>query len=162
MDPSGSTPQVRSATRNDLPRLDQIERTSFSGDWLTARALRRHLGSPRADCQVVIHNGELIGYALVLYRNDSSAARLYSIAIDPGHRGMRLSRLLIDTCEKRALHRGCETFRLEVREDNMRAINTYTNLGFKAFGRREHYYEDGMAALRMHKHLKHNDHGQAA
>lgn len=41
--------------------------------------------------------------------------------------------------------------RLEVREDNPRAVSLYEKNGYKAIGTRPDYYADGMDALRFEK-----------
>jgi hypothetical protein len=44
--------------------------------------------------------------------------------------------------------------RLEVREDNLRAIGIYEKAGFRRIGRETDYYEDGAPALRFEKTLR--------
>jgi ribosomal protein S18 acetylase RimI-like enzyme len=44
--------------------------------------------------------------------------------------------------------------RLEVREDNARAIGLYEKSGYRLFGRKPGYYADGATALRFEKTLE--------
>ena len=71
----------RLATQADLPRLRQLEECTFEQDRLSVRSFRRLIGAASAELVVADGEGELLGYALLLYRQGSSVARLYSLAI---------------------------------------------------------------------------------
>ena len=80
-----------------------------------------------------------------------SAARLYSLAVDPAHGAARASGA--PCCRPASATRAPmarSTLRLEVRYDNAAAIALYESLGFRQFGHYEGYYADGArgAALR--------------
>uniref|UniRef100_UPI003784F276 GNAT family N-acetyltransferase n=1 Tax=Methylocella sp. TaxID=1978226 RepID=UPI003784F276 len=87
------------------------------------------------------------------FRSTSRKARLYSIALDPAAHGRGYGRLLLAASEEAARARGARTLRLEVRDDNARAIRLYEQAGYGAFGRYEDYYEDGGGAIRFEKPL---------
>jgi ribosomal protein S18 acetylase RimI-like enzyme len=94
-----------------------------------------------------------VGYCIVLFRAGTPTARLYSIATVPGMTGQGVGRALIEAAENAVIARGRISLRLEVREDNSRAIAIYERAGYRPIGRKPDYYEDGMAALRMEKRL---------
>ncbi len=57
-------------------------------------------------------------------------------------------RALLSSAVAAAAERDCTELRLEVREDNPRAIALYERNGFVATGRRPGYYADGATAIR--------------
>ena len=81
-------------------------------------------------------------------------ARLYSLAVAPESAAAGLGRRLLAEAERVAAKRGCRSLRLEVREDNTRAIGLYGRAGYRRIGRRDGYYGDGAAALRFEKLLE--------
>lgn len=146
-------PSLRSAQDRDITSLVELEDRVFAGDRLSRRSFRRLIGGRTCDAIVAEEGDGIVGYALVLYREGSAAARLYSIAVDPGAAGTGLGRALLDAAEAAASLRAKALLRLEVREDNSRAVELYRMNGYRPAGRIEGYYEDGMAALRKEKEL---------
>jgi [ribosomal protein S18]-alanine N-acetyltransferase len=144
---------LRRADSGDLDRLVELENAAFSNDRLSRRSLRSFIRSRTAHIVVAEQAGALLGYALVLFAPRSRAARLYSIAVDPAAAGRGVGRTLLAEAERAAAARGMEALRLEVRQDNLRAIMLYRAGGYLPIGRREAYYEDGAAALRLEKSL---------
>ncbi|MCD8548502.1 MAG: GNAT family N-acetyltransferase, partial [Aeromonadaceae bacterium] len=109
---------IRDAQLEDLPALLALEQTAFPGDRLSSRQFRRFIKSDNSRTLVLQQDGQLAGYALVLFHHRTHLARLYSLAIAPPLRGQGLAGQLMEACEQEALARGYLTLRLEVREDN--------------------------------------------
>jgi ribosomal-protein-alanine acetyltransferase len=145
--------QLRAGGLSDLPALLAIENQAFSGDRLSRRSFQRFLSSQQAATLVAEHDGEIVGYALVLFRAGTVVARLYSIALAPRAAGRGLGVMLLGAAEQEAMQRGCALLRLEVREDNAAAVSLYSKSGYRQFGGRERYYQDGADALRFEKRL---------
>jgi ribosomal-protein-alanine N-acetyltransferase len=147
---------IRKGRLADLTRLVAIENAAFESDRLTRRSLRAHLTKSTVSLLVAEAEvggfAQVVGYALIAFRQDSKKARLYSIASDPQHR-VGLGRLLLTACEGEAARRGAESLVLEVRADNLRAIAMYEERGYVKFGTLADYYEDGASALRYEKRL---------
>lgn len=143
--------KIRSATAADIGALNDLENRSFLTDRISRSSFRRLVSSPSATVIVASSKGALAGYAVVLFRTGSRTARLYSLAVDPDYRG--LGRELLAAAEKHAADRGCQTMRLEVRDDNLRAKNLYLRTGYRQFGEKLDYYADGATALRFEKGL---------
>jgi ribosomal protein S18 acetylase RimI-like enzyme len=136
--------EIRQARSTDIEALARLEARVFSSDHLSRRSLAA-LAKSASACLLVAHRGErLIGYAVVLTRRGSRTARLYSIAVEERGRGTGLS--LLAAAEAAARTRGAERIRLEVRLDNPAAARFYERAGYKPFGHRFNFYEDGMAA----------------
>src|SRR5690606_28400410 len=93
----------------------------------------------------------VVGDAVVLFRHGFDSARLYSMVVDPRHRGRGVAKMLLDAAEEGARERGVVVMRLEVREENSAALALYQQAGYVVRGRTDDYYEDHTAALRLLK-----------
>ena len=143
--------KIRSASPADLGALIDLENRSFSSDRLSRPSLRRLIASSSADVLVAAVARSIAGYAVLLYRSGSGLARLYSLAVAPEFRG--LGRELLAAAETAATRRGCRALRLEVRDDNPRAVNLYRRAAYRSIGEIPGYYSDGATALRFEKQL---------
>lgn len=149
-------PRIRPARVADLDALEQLEQACFTSDLLSRARLRHWI---KADNGILLvaagpaAAADLLGSCLVLTRANSRKARLYSIATAPAARGQGLGMRLLKAAERAARERGCDTLRLEVAEDNSRAIALYQAAGYTQFGFIAGFYEDGRNALRLQKAL---------
>ena len=144
---------IRPARLSDLDAIFALEHAVFSTDRLSRRSLRAFIARAHHPLLVATSGKALAGYALIALRKRSTAARLYSIAVDPRNGRQGVGRALMAACERYAAAHGCDWLRLEVRTDNAPAIALYERLGFRRFGYYERYYADGARALRMEKRI---------
>tara|TARA_R110002020_G_scaffold135469_5_gene302483 strand:+ start:5721 stop:6866 length:1146 start_codon:yes stop_codon:yes gene_type:complete len=149
-----SAPRIRPAVISDIDALDTIEKAVFSSDRISRRSFRTLIDRPTAETLVIEADGQVCGYAMILFRAGAALARLYSLAVTPGHAGKGLGRALLAAAEKAAMDHDRILLRLEVREDNEAAIALYKATGYRHIGRVADYYEDAMAALRFEKLLR--------
>lgn len=142
---------ISHATPEDIPALVALEDASFSTDRLAAANFRQFLRRGNGDLFVARRPGVpgIAGYLLVLYRRGSTAARIYSIAVDVAARGAGVGTALLMRGEDAARGRQCQRMTLEVRPDNAAAISLYEGRGYQVFGRYRGFYEDGTDALRL-------------
>jgi ribosomal protein S18 acetylase RimI-like enzyme len=145
--------RIRKAEPADVDALVKLEQRVFSTDRLSRRSMLRFLRSPSAAVIVAQENDRLAGVAITLFRSQSVIARLYSIAVAPHASGRGVASMLLEASEAAALARGCRVMRLEVHHANHAAISRYRKNGYRQFGRRRRYYEDGGDALRFEKRL---------
>jgi ribosomal protein S18 acetylase RimI-like enzyme len=150
--------ELRPGRLSDAAALDAFEREIFKGrhfhGHLISRAsFRRFCDSPSAKLIIVQVGAHLSGYVLVLYRANSSLARMYSIGVAAGFRRLGFARLLLAAAEKDAIDRGRKAMRLEVRADDRAALAFYESSGYRCFGRRLGYYGDRIDALCFNKPL---------
>jgi ribosomal-protein-alanine acetyltransferase len=145
--------RIRRAADADLVALLELENASFAGDRMTSRQWRRHLRSDSARVLVAVRARRLAGAAVLFFRLRSRVARLYSIAVAADARGQGIGEALLEAAERAASRRGCARLRLEVRVDNAGAQRLYERRGYRRFGRRAAYYEDGHDAWRYDKRL---------
>jgi ribosomal-protein-alanine N-acetyltransferase len=148
-----STIRIRRARQDDIEAMQRLELASFPGDRLSRRAMRRLVGRDTAICLVAEDDTGPAGDAIVLLRRNSTAARLYSIAVDPDRRGSGIGTGLLAEAERLAGAAGRRRMTLEVREDNDAAIRRYLAAGYAGSGRKPDFYDDGAAALVMEKLL---------
>jgi len=144
---------IRRATLDDVAALVGIEDASFPGNRLDRRRFRYLLDHAHCVMLVDTEDDTLRGYVLLLFRANSTSARLYSIAIHPGQLGRGVGSALVDAAEMQARRHGYTCLRLEIRADNAASLALFRGRGYRVFGRRACYYHDGMDALRLQKPL---------
>ena len=143
---------LRTATSADIPALVRLENQSFPTDRLSSRNFRYMLSKGNAVTVVETdRDGEIRGYALVLFHRGTPLARLYSIAVSPRWRGKGIGRVLMKAAEEAARDRDAAYMRLEVRADDKETQEFYKRLGYRPFGYHSQYYEDHTDAVRMDK-----------
>ena len=151
--PARAEVRIRRARAADLARLVEIENAVFATDRLSARQWRHHVANPEADVLVAERAGAIVGAAVVFFHRGHAIARLYSIAVAPEARGAGIGEKLLAAAERNARRRGRARFRLEVRNDNAAARRLYERRGYRVFGTKAAYYEDGADAVRYEKAL---------
>ncbi len=152
--PSRMPAEIRTARASDVDDLAAIEKAVFSSDRISRRSFRLFIERETAEALVGEVDGRVAGYAIVLFRKGSGVARLYSIAVGPFFAALGIGRQLLSAAEEAAFEHDRMMLRLEVREDNGRAIRIYERAGYRKIGREPGYYEDGEAALRYEKTLR--------
>lgn len=145
---------IHPATTEDLDALVQIERQCFTTDRLSRRSFQRLIRQGHASLLICRQDDRPAGYALVLYRNGTHLARLYSLAVLPELRGRGIAQHLIRDAERTASEQLCIFMRLEVSVGNAAAIALYRREGYHPIGTIEAYYEDGTDALKMEKPIR--------
>jgi ribosomal protein S18 acetylase RimI-like enzyme len=145
--------RVRPARPADLDALVALEGQAFLTDRIRRRGFGRFLASPSSVLLAAERDGQLAGYALLLLRETSAVARLYSIGVLPNVAGRGVGTTLLAAAENAAIERDCTRLRLEVHEENAAALAFYRKSGYREFDRDPEYYEDGGTALRFEKRL---------
>ena len=125
-------PFLEEGEEADLDPLVEMERESFSHPW-TRRNLkhaldRGHLLVLRGPNGAQAARRGIFGYCV--FELVAGELHLHNLAIEPGRRGQRLGRRLLEA--RSAL--------LEVRESNWLALQLYYSLGFQSVRRRRNYY----------------------
>jgi len=149
-----SVASIRRGRAADLDDLVELETKVFASDRMSHRSLRHFLAARSATVLVAEYADRIAGCAVILFRPNSSIARLYSIAVAPQSAGLGLGPALLAASEHAAVVRGRTTLRLEVHEKNHRAISRYRKAGYRQFGCHAAYYADEGDALRFEKQLR--------
>lgn len=147
---------IRQATPEDIRSLLRLEEECFSVDRLSQRSFRYLLTKANAVTFVDERDGEIAGYAMLLFNAGTSLARLYSIAVSPRFRGRDIGKALVAAAEEAARERDSVYIRLEVRKDNAASIALFEQAGYRRFGEYDDYYEDHMDAYRYERRLVSN------
>jgi ribosomal protein S18 acetylase RimI-like enzyme len=142
---------VRKAKKSDLEELLRLESLCFESDRLSRRSFNRWLRHRGCVFLVCEHEAGLCAYILVILRRGTRLARLYSLAVDPAHKGKGLAQMLMEQAERQSRDAGALYMRLEVAAGNQAAIGLYRKLGYLQFGLYRDYYDDHGDALRMEK-----------
>lgn len=135
---SARTVTIAPLRHEDAARCARIERELFPGDdpW-SERAFHSELDNGNYYVGAYA-DGELIGYAgLGLTDFETS---VHTIAVDKRFQGTGVGKTLLRTLLARADEAGLPVF-LEVRTDNVPAINLYLAHGFEHLGLRRRYYQ---------------------
>ncbi|MBY4677472.1 GNAT family N-acetyltransferase/peptidase C39 family protein [Marinobacterium arenosum] len=150
----------RPAQSSDVDRLVALENLCFDNDRLSRRSFQRLVKQQHSLILLAEQDQQnerekrVLGYILILYRSNTSLARLYSLAVDPQARGLGIAAELIHRAEQFAEQHGCAFMRLEVAVDNQPAISLYHRLGYHQIQQLPGYYENDSDGLRMEKSIR--------
>jgi len=136
-----------------LDAIVDIEKRCFNIDRMTRRSFKRMIQVGNCDFIVAQVDQVTAGYVLVLYHRGTHLARIYSIAVLPEFRGVKLGQLMLQRAESLAVDRLCIYMRLEVHPNNSGAIALYIRNQYRQFGVFRDYYEDHADALRFQKRI---------
>ncbi|WIG57072.1 MAG: Ribosomal-protein-S18p-alanine acetyltransferase [Rhodanobacteraceae bacterium] len=153
MPPTHIDRQVRRATRADIDALLALEEATFDSDLISRAQWRHYIGSASTAVFISGMRGRADAAAVVFYRRNAHAARLYSLAVGAHARGGGLGSVLLAAAEADARARGCTSMRLEVRADNPSAIALYERRGYTRIAHLPAFYEDGADGWRYMKRL---------
>ena len=140
----------RSACKEDINRIDGIEKRVFPYPWSKAQLYYELIN--KASVPIVVEfSGKLIGYSFSFYVVDEG--HIANISIDTPYRGRGFGGSLLDRTIYELSDRGAEKIFLEVRENNYTAINMYVSRDFVEYGIRRRYYANGENAILMKKEI---------
>ncbi len=135
--PDDSFLYIRPLAEEDLERVLEIERASFSTPWYMS-TFRGLLSRTDTDMLGAVSGERLVGYAICWTVTDQ--AELGNLAVAEEARGKGTGRSLLTAAMERVRRRGARECFLEVRESNLRAQALYRRFGFEVVGRRRGYY----------------------
>ncbi len=137
------------ASLKDLDDLLAIENRCFKSDRINRRQLRYHLRQGKTLTFVCKSGGATVGYLMCFTPALPRAARIYSLAVLPEHRGQGIASSLIRTCLRKIRQLGYRQCRLEVRASDKKTQALYARHGFQQIEKLPAYYEDGRDGVRM-------------
>jgi ribosomal-protein-alanine N-acetyltransferase len=141
---------VRSARWEDLSRIISIEERSFPPEEAFPPWIFTNILTLNPELLIVVDcKGSIEGYAMGVVEDDS--CHLISIAVAPSSRGKGLGRMLLKSFESICKDKGLAKVVLEVKVDNIIALNLYKSEGYKVERILPRYYPDGSNAYRMTK-----------
>ena len=142
---------VRMMEVDDVPVICEIEKSLYKIPWNEQQFLYELKENEFSYLFVLEHDSTIIGYYgfWVMFEN----CDITKVSIRKEFQGMKLSNLLMNDCFERVKALGCEKINLEVRTDNIVAINLYRKHLFKDVIVRKNYYGKGEDALILCKDM---------
>ena len=129
---------IEEMTHQDLEEVMKIEKENFDEPWPEIAFINDMNKNSGKEVFVLKENNEVIGYYDVWYMFDD--ADLNNITVKKEYQGMKYGELLLRDCIQKCKDRNVDLLHLEVRIDNVRAINLYKKLGFEEVRIRKGYY----------------------
>lgn len=126
-----------------LAQLADLEKQLFTDGW-DSRAILSVLAQFGAGVLVCVKHGKLVGYCI--YAVVFEVAEVLRIATHPDYQRQGIGKALLDEFIKLSKSKQAEWVLLEVRVDNLGAIQLYQKQGFYQIDVRQGYY-DGVDAL---------------
>ena len=118
---------IRSATEQDIDRVMEIDRLSFSDPWCY-----NFYKSSLKDIFLVFEKGrEICGYLVACVCHDLEKAVILRVAVHPDHRGAGFGRSLLRRCLEILVEKGIGVVELDVELVSRAAIKLYEKFGFK-------------------------------
>lgn len=131
---------IRKMCIEDLDRIDEIEKESFSSIYKKEQYEYEIEDNPCAKLFVLEHEGEIVGF--IDYWITFDSCQLTKLAIAKQHRGKGYAHELMEYMIEDAINEKCEAVLLEVRESNIVAQNLYKAYDFLEINIRKGYYSD--------------------
>lgn len=144
---------LRVATLADAAALATLEKQVFDYEILTLQRFRYLLSKAQARCWLIGEEGKAFAYLLVFFRKNSYLLRIYGLAVAAECRGQGLAQRLMITLEDWAKNQGYRALVLEVRSDNLQAIEFYKKQGFVKKKLLKNYYGESLDGERWQKAL---------
>lgn len=129
---------IRDMTLADLNEVYSIEKESFSTPW-SMTSFKHELTEEDAILKVAVINKKVAGYICI--RTIADIAHILNLAVTPALRRQNIAGILLKDALEELWHtqKNVDLITLEVRESSP-AVRFYEKHGFKAIGRRKHYY----------------------
>jgi ribosomal-protein-alanine acetyltransferase len=133
---------IEDASIQDLDRLFEIERQCFNEEAFTRKQIAQLLMDYSAINLVAKKGGKIIGFVIgvIYFDRNASLGHILTIDVFPADRRKGVGSKLLLAIEKMFKDKGVKTNNLEVREDNVAAINLYEKLGYQRIGTLRNYY----------------------
>lgn len=129
-----------------LQQMAEIEREAFDQPW-TVNMFIPEVENENAHYVVGVRGDEVICYGG--FHKILDEAHITNIAVKKGERGRGTGKFLMSELLARAKMLGVKSVTLEVRSDNIPALNMYESFGFTVEGVRRKYYNNMYDALIM-------------
>lgn len=139
---SQMTITIEEAAIKHLDRLYEIEMECFEKEAFTKQQIAHLLTDYNSISLVAKEDKKIIGFiiGMIYIEGKTLTGHILTIDISPIHRRKGIGIKLLQEIEKIFRERGVKTCRLEVREDNVAALNLYQKLGYKKVGELKGYY----------------------
>ncbi|MEM2081076.1 MAG: ribosomal protein S18-alanine N-acetyltransferase [Candidatus Bathyarchaeia archaeon] len=134
--------KIEDATIRLLDKLYDIEKQCFEQEAFTRQYLAYLLTDYNTVGLVARVNSEIAGFAIACIDIERSTlfGHILTVNVVPAYRRKGIAQKLLREIEALLRAKGIKKCRLEVREDNIAALNLYQKLGYEIVGKLEKYY----------------------
>ena len=134
--------KIQRASIKHLDKLYEIEIECFKNEAFTKQQIAYLLTDHNSTSLFVEFNGETAGFVIgKTHRKWKSATgHVLTIDVSPKHRRKGIGLRLLQEIERIFKDKGVNVCFLEVREDNIAALDLYLRFGYREIGRLENYY----------------------
>ena len=138
-----------------LDRLYEIEMECFEKEAFTKQQIAYLLTDHNSVGLIAKLNGEIVGFEIGKASHDGSAVigHILTIDVSPKYRRKGIGLRFLQEIERVFQQKGAKVCFLEVREDNIAALNLYQEFGYGEVGRLDNYYGNGIAGYVYRKRL---------
>lgn len=148
---NGFDVSIRKMTVEDLDKVYELEKKVYPDPWSFSH-FQYEICSNKVSYLIVAESEQLLlGYAVAWFIEDE--VHIANIAIDHEYRKLGIASRLIIIFFEEACNRNLYRVFLEVRENNLAAIQLYHKFGFESVGLRRNYYRTGENAIVMQRFL---------
>ncbi len=125
-----------------LDKLCEIEEQCFEQEAFTRHQLAYLIADYNTIGLTAMLNDEIAGFAIarVSIERNITFGHILTIDVSPAYRRKGIAQTILQGIEMILRGRDIEECRLEVRENNIAALNLYKKLGYTKIGRLEKYY----------------------
>ncbi|HVP93266.1 MAG TPA: ribosomal protein S18-alanine N-acetyltransferase [Acidobacteriota bacterium] len=133
---------AESASLRDLDRLYEIEIECFDKEAFTKLQIASLLKDYNSINLIAKLKSEIVGFiiGMLYFERNSLVGHILTIDVSVSYRRKGVAEKLMREIEKIFKEKGATACRLEVREDNVAALNLYKKLGYKKIARLKNYY----------------------
>lgn len=139
--------RIRPAITKDLTQLCNLEEALFTKENYPLSYGSFYYHIKNSLLYVVEEQSQIIAYTLTLIKRKK--AKIYSFGVSTHFRGKGIASLLLEEILKELQELGFKAVVLEVRSDNIYAINLYKKFGFVITKRLPSFYLDNCDAYLM-------------
>jgi ribosomal-protein-alanine acetyltransferase len=146
---------IKQTTINDLEKLYEIERKCFTAEAFTKNQIMFLLQDSNSVSLIAQKNGEIIGFIIGLIQHITGvkAGHIYTIDVAIKHRRKGVGIKLLKELEQIFAKKGAQVCYLEVRTNNVAALELYKKQGYAEVERLRDYYFEGGHGVRLQKRL---------
>jgi len=154
MDGQALSITIQRATIDNLETLYQIERECFTIEAFSKQHIAYLLENPNAVSLVAKINNAIAGFIIgLIHRHDERiTGRVYTLDVAVKYRRNGVGLKLLDEIERIFAKRGVKICYLEVRKDNVAALELYRKHGYVEVKELKDYYR-GVHGVRLKKKL---------
>lgn len=133
---------IETALVHHLDRLYEIEKECFQAEAFSKHQIASLLSDYNSIGLVAKENQQIVGFIIgrTYFERNALTGHILTIDVKPAERQKGVGARLLQEMERIFKEKNVKTCRLEVREDNLPALNLYQKLGYKKIERLQHYY----------------------